>query len=273
VKTRRRFLPFWALVLFVILTLAFAAPLIAPYKPLEGDPYRQFLSCRADHWLGTDHLGRDVLSRVLWGARVSLFSAILATGLASLVGIVIGGIAGGVGGLLDRILMRGVDVLLAFPSLLLALALVVVFDQGQWQAALAIGLALSLPLSRMVRASILVVRSEPYLESARALGAGPLWIVVRHIFPNIVDHLLSHLSVIFAWSLLNMAALDFLGVTGAISTPTWGRMIAEGRPFLRDAPSIALAPGFLLTLTVVAATGVGDSWKNLLPGYVRRLRK
>ncbi|MBN1121535.1 MAG: ABC transporter permease [Anaerolineae bacterium] len=262
-KTRQQSL--WAVVLLVVLIAALAAPVLAPYQPLEGDPYQQFLSWRPDHWLGTDHLGRDVFSRVLWGARNSLLSAILATGLASLVGIVIGGIAGGVGGLLDRVLMRGVDVLLAFPALLLALLFVVVFGGGQWQAALAVGLALSVPLCRMVRASVLTVRSEPYLESARAIGAGPIWIIVRHIFPNIVGHVLSHLTVIFAWSLLNMAALDFLGVTGSISTVTWGRMIAEGRPFLRDAPSIALAPGFLLTLTVIAVTGIGDSWKKPSP--------
>ncbi len=260
-KTRRRQY-LWAVVLFAVLIAALAAPVLAPYQPLEGDPYRQFLSWRPDHWLGTDHLGRDVFSRVLWGARNSLFSALLATGLASLIGIMIGGIAGGVGGLLDRVLMRGVDVLLAFPALLLALALVVIFGSGQWQAALAVGSALSLPLSRMVRASVLAVRSEPYLESARAVGAGPIWIIARHIFPNIVDHVLSHLTVIFAWSLLNMAVLDFLGVTGSISTATWGRMIAEGRPFLRDAPSIALAPGFFLTLTVIVVTGIGDNWKK-----------
>ena len=260
-NAHRRRTVVWAVLFAGIMITALSAPLIAPYSPTTGSD-QSFLSWRTDHWLGTDHLGRDVLSRVLWGARNSLFSALLSTLLAAGVGIVVGGAAGGAGGLLDRVLMRTVDILLAFPGLLLALVLVVVFGAGQWQAALAVGSALSLPLSRLVRASVLTVRSEPYLDSARAVGAGPIRIVVLYIFPNIIDQLISHLTVVFSWSLLNMSAMDFLGVTGSLSTVSWGRMISEGRPYLREAPSIALVPGLLLTLTAVAVTGIGDYWKR-----------
>jgi peptide/nickel transport system permease protein len=149
---------------------------------------------------------------------------------------------------------------------LLALALVAILESGPVQAAVAVGIALAPVYSRLVRASILAVRTRAFIEAARTLGGGPLWVFRRHILPNIAGELIAYVTVIYAWSLLNMAALDFLGVSGGPSTPTWGRMLSEGRTYLRVAPWIALAPGVMLTLSVLAVLGLSEAWRRSLPG-------
>lgn len=254
----------WGTILWLVVLAAACAPLL-PADPLHTNPPDQFLAPGAKHWLGTDQFGRDVLSRTLWGARVSLTAAALAAAIALGLGVLGGSLAGAFGGAPDWMVMRLVDVLLAFPSLLLALLLIALLGVGQQQAALAVGLSLAPPCSRMVRAAILTERVRPYVEAARVAGAGWWRIGWWHILPNVAGQLIVFASVIYAWSLLSMAALDFLGVTGSPSWPTWGRMLAEGRTYLREAPWIAFAPGTLLTLSVMAVTGLGDAWRHALP--------
>ncbi len=253
----------WGVLLSLVVLAAACAPLLAG-NPLRTNPSDQFATPGARYWLGADQFGRDVLGRALWGARTSLSMAALAAAVALGLGIAGGALAGTFGGTPDWAIMRLVDILLAFPGLLMALWLIALLDTGQWQAALAVGLALAPLCSRMVRAAILTERVRPYVEAARVAGAGWWRIAWWHILPNIGGQLLAFASVIYAWSLLNMAALDFLGVTGSPSWPTWGRMLAEGRAYLREAPWIALVPGSLLTLSVLAVTGVGDAWRHAL---------
>ncbi len=258
-KTRyKRFL--WASVLFAIASLAVLAPLVAVHDPMETEPANQFSSPGSEHLLGTDQFGRDVFSRTVWGARHSLTSAFLSAGIAIGIGLVIGGVAGSVGGRTDWVLMRGVDVLFAFPSLLLAMALVAMLGVGTWQVAMAVGVSLAPTYSRVVRTAVLSVKSQLFIEAARALGAAPWWIIWRHLLPNAAGQISSFATVIYAWSLLNIAALDFLGLTGSPSLPTWGRMLNEGRSFLRIAPWISLGPGIMLTLSVLAVAGLSDGW-------------
>ncbi|HOA23835.1 MAG TPA: ABC transporter permease [Aggregatilineales bacterium] len=260
----------WLAVFALIVLAALLAPVLAPGGPTGGPIEAAFLAPGNGHPLGTDHLGRDVFSRTVWGARNSLGAALLAGSIALTGALVVGSAASMAGGWVDRVLMRGADVLLAFPSLLLALVIVAILDIGLWQSAVAVGLALVPIYARLVRASILAVRERPFIDAARTLGGGPFWIWRRHILPNIAGELAAFASVILAWSLLNLAALDFLGVSGGPSVPTWGRILGEGRPYLRDAPWIALPPGLLLTLAVLAVMGVSDAWRRNLPGGERR---
>lgn len=256
----------WLAVLILIASAGLLAPVLAPGGPL-GDPIdRALLAPSAEHLLGTDHVGRDVFARTVWGIRNSLASALLAGGVALLLAVVTGSLAGMIGRWIDWLLMRTADVLLAFPALLLALTVVAILESGLWQAALAVGLALAPIYSRLVRASVLSVRTLPYVEAARTLGGGWLWIMRRHILPNIAGELAAFASVIYAWSLLNLAALDFLGVGSGPTVPTLGRVLGEGRAYLHDAPWISLAPGILLTLSVLSVMALSDAWRRRLPG-------
>lgn len=262
--------PVWASLLALLALVAVLAPLIAPSGPGGAPLDDGLLRPGNSHLLGTDHLGRDLFSRVVWGTRNTLAAALLAGGIALSLSVIIGGVAGALGGWPDSVLMRGADVLLAFPGLLLALVIVAILETGLWQAALAVGVALVPIYSRLVRAAVLAVRSRPFVEAARTLGGGPLWILRWHILPNIAGELLAYASIIYAWSLLNLAALDFLGVSGSPSIPTLGRILGEGRAYLRVAPWITLAPGVLLTLSVLAVVGLSDAWRRSLPGGAER---
>ncbi len=255
----------WAAVLGVIAGMLVLAPYLTDHDPFRTEPTNQFASPDAQHWLGTDHFGRDVLSRTLWGARRSFSSAALAAVVAVGVGVLAGGLAGVIGSWLDWLLMRTVDVLLAFPGLLLAMALIVILGREQWSAAVAVGIALSPAQARVVRAAVLSIYPRPYVEAARVAGAGPWRILMVHVLPNVAEQVVAYIAVIYAWALLNMAALDYLGLTESLSIATLGRLLAEGRAYLRVAPWIAGSPGVVLTVSVMAITGVSDAWRRRLP--------
>lgn len=260
----------WLAVLALLALAALLAPLLAPGGPSGAPVGEAFVTPGDGHPLGTDHLGRDVFSRTVWGARNTLGAALLAGSIALAGSVLVGSVASMIGGWVDRVLMRGADVLLAFPSLLLALVIIAILDIGLWQAAVAVGLALVPVYARLIRAAILAVRTRPFVDVARTLGGDTLWVLRRHILPNIAGEIAAFASVMLAWSLLNLAALDFLGVSGGPSVPTWGRILGEGRPYLREAPWIALPPGMLLTLAVLAVMGLSDAWRRSLPGGERR---
>ncbi|GAB4468479.1 MAG: ABC transporter permease subunit [Anaerolineae bacterium] len=262
----------WAILGMLLVLSALFAPWIAPSDPSTDLPDRQFAPPGAEFLLGADQFGRDVLSRTLWGGRYSLTAAALATLLALTIGCGVGGVAGAFGGLIDAALMRLIDVLLAIPGLLLAMALIALIGPGQQQAALAVGLSLAPGLSRLVRAAILTVRSAEYVTAARALGAGRLYILTRHLLPGIAGQVLAFSTLMFAWALLNLAALDFLGLTGGPWPVTWGRMLNEGRAYLRDAPWIAFSPGLMLMLCVLTVSALGSRWRHDPAGGVTRYR-
>ncbi len=261
-----RFWPAWLALLSLVVALAVVVPSLAPAGSSAAATATPFARPGAAHPLGTDQLGADVLVRTFAAARNSLALALLSTAIAMLLATLVGGASGAVGGVLDAILMRVVDVLLAFPGLLMALAIVALLRSGPVQAAVAVGLSLAPAYSRVVRAAVLAVRSRTFVEAARTLGGGSLWIISHHILPSIRGELIAYGTVVFAWATLNMAALDFLGVSGSPSMPTWGRMLADGRTYLRAAPWIALPPGILLTLSVLSVLGLTDAWRRSLPG-------
>lgn len=252
---------FWAACLLGLACVAVFAPQIARFDPLYAEPLRQFAPPTGEHWLGLDQLGRDVASRLIWGTRHSLWSAIQSAAIAIVLGMAAGGASGAIGGWVERFLMRFVDVLLSLPGLLLALVFVAVLGEGTWQVAGAVGLALAPTYARLVRAAVLSVREELYIEAVYALGASHWRVLWRHLLPNALRQITAMGTVIFAWALMNGAALDFLGVAGSLSDPSWGRMINEGRLYLSAAPRVAIAPGVMLTLSVVSVMGLSDSWR------------
>lgn len=257
-----------ALVGLAWLTLAVLAALLgpdlAPTGPMEADPARSLLPPGPGGLLGTDLLGRDLLTRLLWGARWTLEMGVLGLATAVGLGLPIGLAAGSLGGRTDAVLMRLMDGLLAFPGLLLAMAMVAVLGTGLTPVAVAVGLAAVPPYARVARSVTREVRAQPYVEAARAIGATRFRIALRHILPNAAPSLIAFAATQLGWVLLNGAALNFLGLGVPPGTPEWGAMLAEGRAYLRDAPWVSTFPGLALTLTVLAANLVGDGLQEAL---------
>jgi peptide/nickel transport system permease protein len=246
------------IVLALIVGLTLAAPFLATHDPRQAAS-PAFEPPSSAHLLGTDTLGRDVFSRLLWGGRQTLLVALLATAISLLPGTLLGLIAGYLGGWPDHLLMAGMDVLLSFPSLLLALALITIGGAGVVQVAIAVGIAGLPPFARVARVAVLDVRGRLYVDAAISVGAPHRRILLRHVLPNILDTLLSFGALTLSWAVLNGAALAFLGFAGDPATPDWGSMLNEGRTAFRLAPWIALPPGIAITLTVYAVTRLADS--------------
>jgi ABC-type dipeptide/oligopeptide/nickel transport system permease subunit len=240
------------------------APLLAPAGPLVADTTRVLLPPGPGGPLGTDPLGRDVLARLLWGARWTLGMGLTALAVSVGLGLPTGMIAGVFGGRVEAVLMRLVDALLAFPSFLLAMALVALLGPGMGSVALAVGLAAAPAYARVARSAALEMRTQPYVDAARAIGGHEWRILVRHVLPNAAAPLVAFAAVQLGWVLLNGAALNFLGLGAPPGAPEWGAMLADGRGYLRDGPWASTFPGLALTLTVLAANLVGDGLQEAL---------
>jgi len=249
----------WAIVLLMIGLFVALAPLLATHDPLHAVPTEQFSPPGLEHLLGTDDLGRDVFSRLMWGGRASLLHAALAAVLAAGVGTLVGGLAGLAESGVEQGIMRIVDVLLAFPPLLMAISLVALLGVGGWQIALGVGISLLPGFVRVVRAATLTARQRLFVQVARGFGADSWYIFRIHVFPAIWPQVVSLAVVNYAWALLSVAALEFLGFTGSPSDPGLGTMLNQGRSYLNIAPWIALSPGTMLTLIVMALVNLGDS--------------
>lgn len=248
-----------------IVLMSALAPWLATHDPRDTQPDDQFLPPSQGYLLGTDLLGRDVFSRVLYGGQRALMIALLTMGVTLLPGLLIGLVAGYGGRWLDALLMTLMDALLAIPGLLMALALVALFGYGLPQIALAVGIAGIPAYARVTRAAVIEARALPFVEGARAIGAQAPGILRRHILPAVAAPLLAFAGVTLSWAILNSAALMFLGYGGDISAPDWGVMLRDGRQAFRVAPWVALAPGAALSLTVFAINLLASS----LNGYRR----
>ena len=205
-----------------------------------------------------------MLSRTIWGARISLTIGFVSVGLAMLAGIPLGTLSAWIGGWTDRLLMRAVDVLVSFPTILLAIVVITIFGPGLGHAMLAIGVA-QVPLyARLTRAAVLRVRAQNFVESARATGAGEWRIVLRHVLPNCLPPLLVQSTLLFATAILSAAYLGFLGLGAQPPTPEWGTMLAKARDFLRTAPHVSIFPGLTILVTVLGLNLLGDGLRDVL---------
>jgi ABC-type dipeptide/oligopeptide/nickel transport system permease subunit len=250
---------------FVVLVLLVAifAPLIAPFSITERSPeFRQGPSL--DHLFGTDRIGRDVFSRVIYGARVSMRISILATAIALVVGLLLGSVAGFFGGRTDTLIMRLTDVGLAIPYVILAVVIATVLGRSENSVILIIGLTLWLPVSRIVRASFLSLKQLEYVEAARALGFSRARIMFRHILPNALQPIIVYGTITIGSVILTEAALSFLNVGPQAPTPAWGLMVAEGKGQLVNAPHLLFFPGAAIFMTVLAFVFVGDGLRDAL---------
>ena len=260
-----------ALTLLVTITAAcLAAPLLSPHDPLEVSPTHQFLPPSWEHPAGTDLFGRDVATRVLYGGRLSLSIGVLAVFIAAAPGTLLGLLAGYYGKWVDRLVSWVVDVMLAFPSILLALALIAVLGTGGFNVVLAVGIAGIPQYARLVRGQVLSARRQAYVRAAWTVGCTNARIILRHILPNILGPLIVLATLDVGWAILNASALSFLGLGVQPPTPEWGAMLNEGRGYLRDAPWVTAAPGLAIALTVLSVNLLGDALRDSLDPRLRR---
>ncbi len=249
---------------------ALAAPWIAPYNPASIDLLHRLEGPSAAHWAGTDELGRDVLARLLWGARLSLAVSVTVVGLSSALGLAIGGVAGSMGGWADTVLTTfAMNTFQALPGILLAIAFAAFLGPGFTNLVLALAIGGWAGYARLVRAQVLAAREREYVDAARALGAGPLRIFFRHILPNIVQPLLVQAAIGMAGVILAEATLSFLGLGIPAPAPSWGSMINDARLHLFDAPHLVLFPALAVAGAVLGFNFVGDALRDRLDPRTR----
>jgi peptide/nickel transport system permease protein len=263
---------FSAGIILCVLLIAIFAPLIATHPRDFADKKAILLPPSSDHYLGTDKFGRDVFSRIVYGSRVSIYTGfgamLIGLSLATLVGV----LSGYFGSWVDVILQRVVDAAMAFPSLVLLLVLVSVFGAGLIQLILALGILGMFANSRVIRSAVLGVKANVYVEAARALGAGNVRILLRHILPNIFGPIMVLATVWLGTAILAETSLSYLGLGIPPPTPSWGRMLSEARAFMLDRPTLALFPGLAITVVVFGFNMLGDALRDLLDPRLRGAR-
>jgi glutathione transport system permease protein len=252
------------LVLILLVVVAVSAPLVAPYEPAEQDYGHVLEGPSIYHPFGTDNFGRDIFSRVIYGSRISLSLGVLGIALALVLGLALGLIAGQSGGIVDDVLMRLLDLLLAFPQLLLAIMVIAALGVGEINVIVAIGL-FSLPVfARVVRGQVLSLKQREFALAARAIGAGSLRILLAHLLPNALASILVIASLRLGTAILTVATLSFLGLGIRPPAPEWGTMLTDGRQLLQVAPHMAVFPGLAIVLTVLAVNLLGDGLRDAL---------
>jgi peptide/nickel transport system permease protein len=256
-------------ILLLLTAAALFAPVIAPYDPLGQNLDQDLIPRSSEHWLGTDKLGRDILSRIIYGGRISLLVGITTVALSLAIGIVIGSLSGYFGGWIDQMLMRLVDILMAFPGILLAIAFTAVLGPGLDHVILALCLIGWTSYARLVRGEILSLRERDFIQAARSLGCRPKRIILRHLLPNLLPPLLIQSTFGLAAAIVAEGSLSFLGLGVEPPTPSWGAMLNDGRQFLLVAPHLTTYPGLALMITVLALNLVGDALQERLQTRTR----
>jgi peptide/nickel transport system permease protein len=252
------------MIVLIFVVCGLFAPLIAPYDPYKNDLMNVLMPPSAEHWFGTDELGRDLFSRVVYGARISLVEGLLSVALATMIGVPIGIVSGYVGGRTDAVIMRTIDVLLAFPGVLLAIVIISILGPGLSNAIIAVAIYTVPIFARLARGATLTVKDEPYVEAARAAGLSDLRILWRHVFPNISATLFVMMTLRVAISILTAASLSFLGLGAQAPLPEWGAMLANSRNAMLIAPHVALFPGLATILLVFGLNLFQDGLRQVL---------
>jgi peptide/nickel transport system permease protein len=277
-ETRRRFVRtlhsspsavIGAVVVLLLILVAIFAPVIAPYDPLAMNSSALLQPPGPEHWLGTDPLGRDLLSRIIYGARISLQLGLIAVSIAAVSGTLLGLTGGFYRGWFDLLVVAGVDVLLAFPGILLALAITFALGISLTNLMIAVGIAAIPTYVRVVRSTVLSIKENPYIEAARVSGCSDFRIIMRHILPNAFGPIIVLSTLGVASAILSGSALSFLGLGTKPPTPEWGVMLAEGRSFMLNAPWVTTFPGVAIMLTVLAINLLGDGLRDALDPRLR----
>jgi peptide/nickel transport system permease protein len=256
-------------VVSVAVLAAIFAPLITFYDPAQINPAISRQGPSLQHWFGVDLLGRDLYTRVVYGARVSLRVGVFATAIAVSIGLVVGAVSGYYQGWIETLTMRSTDVFLAFPYLLFAITIIVIIGRGELTVILVLGRLGWMTIARLFRSSILSVKQTEYVEAARAVGCSDLRIIGRHILPNVIQPVIVYATLFIGGAILAEAALSFLNVGIAEPTPSWGLMVAQGRSFLFTSPHMLFAPGLALFLVVLSFVFMGDGLRDALDPRLR----
>ncbi|MEO0560895.1 MAG: ABC transporter permease, partial [Chloroflexota bacterium] len=253
-----------AVIIGLLLLTAVFGQAFAPYEPNTMSFGEEFAPPSLEHPFGTDDFGRDIFSRVLYGARISLLVGVISVSLATVVGSTLGMIAGYGPRWLDEVIMRTMDVLFAFPTILLAIAIMAMLGKGVQNAMIAIGIVYVPIFARIARGEVISVKNEEFVEVARALGANDATILVRHILPNILAPIIVEVSLSLSFAILAEAALSFFGLGTQPPDPSWGRMLSEGRDFFRQSIWLGIWPGLAIMVTVIGFNFLGDGLRDVL---------
>lgn len=252
------------LVLVLLVLCAIFADVIAPYGIDDQDLSRRFIRPCKEFPMGTDNFGRDIFSRIIYGTRISLRVGLFATAISAVAGTILGAVSGYYGKTIDNIIMRMVDVMLAIPSILLAISIAAALGPGLRNVMIAISIGSIPSFARMVRASALTVKEQEYIEAARSIGAGDLRIITRHILPNCMAPIIVQATMGVAGAILSTSGLSFIGLGISPPIPEWGAMLSNGRQYIRDAGYIVLFPGLVIMVTILAINLLGDGLRDAL---------
>jgi len=248
----------------IFIIIAIFAPLLSPYDPFEYHMKEILHSPSLRHPFGTDQFGRDVLARIIYGSRISLMIGIVGVGISVIVGVTLGTIAGYFGGLIDNIMMRIMDILLAFPGFLLALAIISILGPNMLNVMIAIGI-FSIPVfARIMRSSVISIKYKEFIEATKSLGGSHFLIIMKHIVPNCIAPIIVLSTMRIATSILTAAGLSFLGLGAQPPSPEWGAMLNEGREYIRSAPHLSTVPGLVIMIVVLGFNMLGDGLRDAL---------
>uniref|UniRef100_A0A831XFW5 ABC transporter permease n=1 Tax=Geobacter metallireducens TaxID=28232 RepID=A0A831XFW5_GEOME len=257
-------------VVLLLFGVSFLAPVITPWDPHAIDAYHVLMPPSADHWFGTDELGRDVFTRVIYGARISLKVGFVSVGIAVAIGVVLGLVSGFYGGIIDTVIMRFVDIMLCFPTFFLILAVIAFLEPSIWYIMTIIGLTGWMGVARLVRAEVLSLRERDFILAARALGASDARIIFRHILPNALSPVLVSATLGVAGAILTESALSFLGIGVQPPTPSWGNILTSGKDYIEFGWWLSLFPGLAILVTVLAYNLLGEGIRDALDPRLNR---
>ncbi|MEJ2709551.1 MAG: ABC transporter permease [Anaerolineales bacterium] len=262
---------FGAVIVLLLIFVALFGSTIAPYDPNAIDFSNRFSPPTINHFFGTDDFGRDIFSRVLYGARISLLVGVIAVGIAATLGTTLGLLAGYTNRIVDEVIMRAIDVLFAFPAILLAIAVLAILGKGVDNAMIAIGLVYTPIFARIARSAVLSVKNEEFVKAARSLGSSDFNIIRWHILPNSIAPLIVETSLSLAFAILAEAALSFFGLGTQPPDPSWGRMLKEGQDYFRQSVWMAIFPGLAIMLSVMGFNFLGDGLRDALDPKMKQV--
>lgn len=261
-KNKRAMVGFWMVVFCV--AVALLAPWVAPYDPIEQNMQIMLEGPSLNHPFGTDEFGRDILSRIIHGTQISLMTGIVGVLIAVILGVALGTISGYFGGLADTLIMRIMDIFMAFPSFLLALAIVSVLGPGMINVMIAIGIFSVPTFARLSRSSVISIKDKEYIEAVKAMGGSHLHVIIKHVIPNSIAPIIVLSSMRIATAIITAAGLSFLGMGAQPPTPEWGAMLSTGREYLRVAPHVSTMPGLAIMFLVLGFNMLGDGLRDAL---------
>ncbi len=256
-------------IITIVALVAIFAPLVAPYDPYQIDRLNRLQGPSWTHLMGTDEFGRDLFSRIVYGARISMGVGLAAVAIATLLGAPAGIIAGYFGGWVDSVIMRIADIVYSFPAILLALAITAFLGPNLRNVTLALGIVYAPGMARIVRGPVLAAKEMEYVEASRVIGASNTRIVALHLLPNVLSPLIVTATITFSFALLSEAALSFLGLGAQPPEASWGVMLADGRRFMETVPSLAIFPGLAIMVTVLGSNLLGDALRDVLDPRMR----